>query len=116
MRVPSALALAAMVLTALCRPAPAGAVDPLEMAFYGMGVAESCGLIDAEVARGFHNEVAWHLARNPLGDEAFRALRFAAALAVDREWYNRGLGGNRTWCRVEGERAVRRFRVQAGPP
>jgi len=114
MRVLPGLALAAMLLA--CRPASGGAVDPLEMAFYGMGVAESCGLIDDEVARGFHNEVAWHLARNPLGEDAFARLRFAAALAVDREWYNRGLGGNRTWCRVEGERAVRRFRAQAGHP
>lgn len=116
MRVLPALALASAILGASSQPASAGAVEPLEMAFYGMGVADTCGLIDPEVLRGFQAEVAWHFARYPLSEDAFRALRFAAALAVDREWSNRGLGGNRTWCRVEGERAVRRFRDQAGGP
>ncbi len=76
---------------------------------YDLLVIENCGLLNAELRRGFELELRDRLDRKRLGDEEAEAERTRASLAFEREWHNRGLGGSRPWCREEGKRAALAF-------
>jgi hypothetical protein len=78
-------------------------------AHYDLLVVENCGLLNAELRRGFELELRDRLDRERLGDEEAEAARTQASLAFEREWHNRGLGGSRPWCREEGKRAALAF-------
>src|SRR3546814_2478276 len=57
-----------------------------------------CGLQDAAVEAGYHDEVAALTARHGFDAEAARRQRLRGWVAAEEEWRNRGLGGNRAWC------------------
>ena len=76
---------------------------------YDLLVVENCGLLNAELRRGFELELRNRLDQEHLGDEEAEAARTQAGLAFEREWQNRGLGGSRPWCRDEGKRAALAF-------
>lgn len=96
-------------------PAPALAELPasespvLMRAYYAYGIAEYCGQVSMPVHNGFVLLRFDQLARDNLSPEADRFIRIEARKAVDLEFLNRGLGGQRNWCRTEGRAGVRRF-------
>jgi hypothetical protein len=87
----------------------------LERVVYAYGVVEYCGLADQAVFDGYAREVAAIVAAENLSEAEYRAQRYNAALAVELEIGDRGLGGYRTWCRDEGAPAAVRFRERAAP-
>lgn len=101
-----ACALAAPSPSLAAEPAPAGSYA---RAHYDVFLVENCGLLTAEVLRGF--EIAREERRLAEGlDEAgARAARHDAGVAFDLEYQNRGLGGARRWCRLDGKAAALAF-------
>jgi len=79
-----------------------------------MLVADNCGLVDDGVAAGYAAEYAAMVTRDGLDDAAQRRQRLAALVAFDYEYQNRGLGGARAWCRVEGAAGAARLAAFAG--
>lgn len=77
--------------------------------YYDFAVAEYCRLVDASVYSGallLHQD---QLARGKISRAADRRAWIDATVAADLEYQNRGLGGQRNWCRNEGADAARRF-------
>lgn len=108
-----ALLTAAVLLVAAVSPASA---DPRDLArvVYEFAVTGYCGLTDAAVEAGFRAELAALTARGGFDAETARRQRLDGWIAAEREWRNRGLGGNRAWCAGEGADAARRFQAIAG--
>jgi hypothetical protein len=79
--------------------------------YYDYGVAEYCGMVDAPVHNGYVLLRHDQMARAKIGPEADRRVRIAADMAVDLEYLDRGLSGQKKWCRTEGADAVHRFTV-----
>ncbi|WP_374384685.1 hypothetical protein [Dongia sp.] len=105
---PVAVMLAA--LPAWAEPTlPASPHPDLLRTYYDYGVAEYCGLVDAPVHNGFALLRLDQLARGHVGPTDEKAVRIMALRAVDDEYQDRGLSGQKTWCRTEGGDAVRRF-------
>lgn len=77
--------------------------------FYERAVADTCALISRPVELGFRLERDRRAVALGIGPADLRDLRLQGLVAADLEWLNRGLGGNRAWCRGEGMAAVRRF-------
>jgi len=88
----------------------------LFQAYYDEGLLEYCGLLTREAVRGFLLRRDDLLAREPLTEEQHRQVRVAAGIAIDYEYDNHGLGGQRLWCSTAGrdayERFVARYRAQ----
>jgi hypothetical protein len=108
----------ALLAAVLLGPMPAAAqmATPLEQAMYDYGVAEYCGLVDQAVWDGYRAEANAIIAAEALGEDAVKEASFNAALAVDLEASDRGLGGYRKWCREDGQQAADRFRARAAEP
>jgi hypothetical protein len=115
----SAPACAARLLTlvwcAACTT-PASAGQPHDAppgsyarAHYDIYLVETCGLLTAEVKRGFELAREERLTAEALDGEAARVARIRAGVAFDLEWQNRGLGGSRPWCRQDGKAAALAF-------
>ncbi|MFO1049008.1 MAG: hypothetical protein U1E52_14045 [Geminicoccaceae bacterium] len=109
------LAWAVSVLVAL-QLAPAVAKEPAAppadsyaRAFYDVALVQNCGLLTAEVERGFELVSAERRAAEGLDDAAARVGRIQAGVAFDLEYQNRGLGGSRPWCRQDGKAAALAF-------
>lgn len=81
----------------------------LRQVVYDYAVTSYCGLLTAEVEFGFQRELASVTEQSGLSEAAAKAERIAGWVDADREWSNRGLGGNRAWCREDGIPAARRF-------
>jgi hypothetical protein len=81
----------------------------LEQAYYDFAVADYCGFIDRPVAIGHFLLVHDIMARGNISPDENRAARLAAITAVDLEYFDRGLSGQKTWCRTEGATAAARF-------
>jgi len=96
-------------------PAPvAGAVEPaaeaaLVQTYYDFAVAEYCGLVTQPVYIGFFLLRHDQLARGKFGAGDNNEARRVADLAADLEYFDRGLSGQKNWCRTEGAVAVARF-------
>lgn len=78
-------------------------------AHYDIYLVETCGLLTAEVRRGFELAREERLTTEALDGEAARVARIRAGVAFDLEWQNRGLGGSRPWCRQDGKAAALAF-------
>ncbi len=84
---------------------------------YDYAVTSYCGLLTAEVERGFRRELVQITARAGLSSEDAKAARIAGWVAADREWSNRGLGGFRAWCKTDGMAAAKHFKsIVRGTP
>jgi hypothetical protein len=113
-----ALALAAL-LTGGTGASAAAQQDPYALArlrhprlfevYYDHGLLEYCGLLTREARGGFVLRRDDLLLAQPLSADEYRNVRVAAGIAVDMEYDNRGLGGQRLWCRTEGIDAYNRF-------
>jgi hypothetical protein len=97
-------------------PGSARAAQPVEAppgsyarAHYDVFLVETCGLLTAEVKRGFELARDERLTAESLDGEAARQARIKAGVAFDLEWQNRGLGGSRPWCRQAGKAAALAF-------
>ena len=78
-------------------------------AHYDIYLVETCGLLTAEVLRGFELARDERLSAEGLDAAAARTARIDAGVAFDLEFQNRGLGGNRPWCRQNGKAAALAF-------
>lgn len=95
-------------------PGPVGAQErDLTRVIYDYAVTSYCGTLDNEVERGFRRELAEQTKRAGLNEAAARKQRLKGWVMADDEWRNRGLGGNKAWCREEGEAASHHFRAIA---
>ncbi len=106
--------LAGIVLAALTCTVEAG--QPAQAppgsyarAHYDLRLVENCGLLTAEVERGFELARDERLRREALNEAGARSARIEANVAFDLEWQNRGLGGSRPWCRQDGKEAALAF-------
>jgi len=118
--------MAAFAVLLFCYSAVARAADPYEaarrdypdlfQAYYDEGLLEYCGLLTEEAARGFLLRRDDLLARQPLTESQHRNVRIAAGIAIDYQYDNHGLGGQKLWCRTAGRDAYNRFaaRYHAG--
>lgn len=77
--------------------------------YYDYGVVEYCRLVDMPSHNGFALLRSDQIARGKIGREADRQARIDANMAVDLEYQNRGLGGQKNWCKKEGILALERF-------
>ena len=67
----------------------------LRRVVYDYAVTSYCGLLTAEVEFGFKRELAALTEARGLSEAEAKAERIAGWVDADREWSNRGLGGNR---------------------
>ena len=105
-----AAAVAALPLAAASAGEPVKAPPgSYARAYYDIYLVETCGLMTAEVLRGFEFARAERLAAEGLDEAAARTARIDAGIAFDLEFQNRGLGGNRPWCRQNGKAAALAF-------
>lgn len=103
-----ALAAVALIWPGLigAQPPPA---DPLVRLHYDAEVAAYCGLLSSAVQAGFQHQLRALMARSGATDEDLQQARMQAWQAAHLEWQNRGLGGFRGWCAVEGREAAAGF-------
>ncbi|MGF1631182.1 MAG: hypothetical protein ACFCUT_17040 [Kiloniellaceae bacterium] len=80
---------------------------------YEFAVTSYCGTLDPAVEAGFQAELAAVTERDGLDSETARRQRIRGWVEAEREWRNRGLGGNRAWCAGEGNAAARHFQAIA---
>ncbi len=123
---PRVAGLAVLCGAVFCYSAVAEAFDEYDAArlnhpdlfqtYYDEGLLEYCGLLTQEAVRGFLLRRDELLAREPLTAEQHRQVRVAAGIAIDYQYDNHGLGGQRLWCSTDGraayERFVARYRAQ----
>jgi len=114
----AAIALGLTVLSILKPSLPAGADEydeaqaqhpALFQAYYDEGLLEYCGLLTRESVGGFLLRRDDLLAEAPLTQEQHRRVRVAAGIAIDYQYDNHGLGGQRLWCKTAGRDAYNRF-------
>lgn len=89
-----------------------GAPNPypdLVRTYYDYGVVEHCGLIDMPSHNGYALLRNDQIAHGLIGRDADRRARIDASLAVDYEYQDHGLSGQKAWCRTEGATAYERF-------
>jgi hypothetical protein len=91
----------------------AAAERDLTRVVYEFAVTSYCGTLDPAVEAGFQVELAAVTERGGLDSETARAQRIRGWVEAEREWRNRGLGGNRAWCAGEGVEAARHFQAIA---
>jgi hypothetical protein len=77
--------------------------------YYDIQLVQNCGLLTAEVERGFELASAERRAAEALDDAAAQDARIKAGIAFELEYQNRGLGGSRPWCRQDGKAAALAF-------
>lgn len=106
-----------LLLLALASAVPAaGAAEPARGLFevrYDLLLAEYCALLDEAVVAGYRAEALAVVDRDGLDPVAQQSAMSRAAIAFEREWGNRGLGGSRGWCRNEGVASAARLAAQA---
>jgi hypothetical protein len=117
--IPAIAATAAVTVLLFCNSGVAGADDPYDaarrdhadlfQAYYDEGLLEYCGLLTEESARGFMLRRKDLLAREPLDADQHRNVRIAASIAIDYQYGNHGLGGQKLWCQTAGRDAYNRF-------
>ena len=105
------LASAGLMLSATSQAA--AAERDLTRVVYEFAVTSYCGTLDPAVEAGFQAELAAVTERGGLDSETARAQRIRGWVEAEREWRNRGLGGNRAWCAGEGVEAARHFQAIA---
>jgi len=76
---------------------------------YRFEVAGYCGLVNEQVARGFHIERKQLLEQQAMSEKEQQTLRGKAWQMAHKEWLNRGLGGFKRWCRNEGSEYAQDF-------
>ncbi len=77
--------------------------------YYDYGVVEYCGLVNMPVHNGYALLRNDQLARGNVRREEDRRARIDAITAVEYEYQDRGLSGQKAWCGTEGAEAVARF-------
>jgi hypothetical protein len=89
-----------------------GAPNPypdLVRTYYDYGVVEYCGLVDMPSHNGYALLRNDQIARGKVGRDADRRARIDADMAVDYEYQDRGMSGQKAWCKTEGASAYARF-------
>ncbi|MGD1879826.1 MAG: hypothetical protein ACFB13_20270 [Kiloniellaceae bacterium] len=94
-------------------PIAAAADHSVTRVVYEFAVTTYCGTHTAEVEAGFRKALAAATERAGIDAEAARQQRIKGWIAAEREWRNRGLGGNRAWCADEGVSAALHFQAIA---
>jgi hypothetical protein len=111
---------AAAAVCAVLMPGAAAAVEPprhpVARVVYDYALTEYCGLVSPAVLSGFRAEYRDLVEAHDLDEAQARDARIEAWMKIEQEWGNRGLGGFRDWCRVDGAEAVARFESYAERP
>jgi len=81
----------------------------LFQAYFDEGLLEYCGMLTSEAAGGFRLRRDDLLTQEPMTVEQHRRVRVAAGIAIDYQYDNHGLGGQRLWCSTAGRDAYNRF-------
>lgn len=105
--------VAAPLLLLLALPAGAEQGRGLYEVRYDLLLADYCALAAPAVIAGYRAEARAVVERDGLDEAAQRAALNRAAIAFEKEWGNRGLGGSRGWCRNEGAAGAARLAAQA---
>jgi len=104
--------LARLIVTipvAVVNAADISAADQLLDINYRFEVAGYCGLVNEQVAGGYHVERKRLLSDAEFSDQEQQTVRGKAWQAAHKEWLNRGLGGFKRWCRNEGSEYAENF-------
>ncbi len=106
------LTIPGLIASLLFAPVQASEID-VETQFlrinYRFEVAGYCGLVNEQVARGFHIERKQLLEQQAMSQKEQETLRGKAWQMAHKEWLNRGLGGFKRWCRNEGSDYAQNF-------
>jgi hypothetical protein len=118
-RMPLAPALLVLAVLSILKPSPPAEADEYDDArsaypalfqtYYDEGLLEYCGLLTRESVGGFLLRRDDLLTQDPLTEEQHRRVRVAAGIAIDYQYDNHGLGGQRLWCKTAGRDAYNRF-------
>jgi hypothetical protein len=84
-------------------------ITQLYHAYYGIGVADYCGLITWEVNDGYERQIRYFLLTADIDRETERRIRISGSIEADYQFDNHGLGGFRGWCARDGRLAEREF-------
>ena len=84
-------------------------ITQLYHAYYGIGVADYCGLITWEVNDGYERQIRYFLLSADIDKETERRIRIGGSIEADYQFDNHGLGGFRGWCSRDGRLAEREF-------
>ena len=84
-------------------------ISQLYHAYYGMGVADYCGLVTWEVNDGYERQIHYFLLSADIDKETERRIRIGGSIEADYQFSNHGLGGFRGWCARDGRLAEREF-------
>jgi len=84
-------------------------ITQLYHAYYGIGVADYCGLITWEVNDGYERQIHYFLLTADIDKETERRIRISGSIEADYQFDNHGLGGFRGWCARDGRLAEREF-------
>jgi hypothetical protein len=84
-------------------------ISQLYHAYYGLGVADYCGLVSWEVNDGYERQIRYFLLTADIDKETERRLRISGSVEADYQFDNHGLGGFRGWCARDGRRAEHEF-------
>lgn len=113
------LAAAALAVLSILKPSHPARADEYDeardqhpalfQAYYDEGLLEYCGLLTRQAAGGFRLRRDDLLAKEPISAEQHRRVRVAAGIAIDYQYDNHGLGGQRLWCGTAGRAAYNRF-------
>jgi hypothetical protein len=105
----AALAVVALLAGAAAAQSPGPADDPYSQLIYDYEVALICGLAN-EVLHGAYTAARERLeAGSELDADRLTERRVTAMAAADLEHQNRGLGGFRPWCELDGKAGVARI-------
>jgi hypothetical protein len=112
-----AMTAGALLLSILSASPPAhgdGAVtarriSQLYHAYYGIGVADYCGLVTWEVNDGYERQIRYLLLTADIDKETERWIRISGSVEADYQFDNHGLGGFKGWCARDGRQAEREF-------
>jgi hypothetical protein len=83
--------------------------DDLVSVYYRLEVCNYCGLTNEKAAKGFTIARDTIIQNHKITPELLDSARAEAWKAGYREWDNRGLGGFRRWCAIEGASYVEYF-------
>ncbi len=115
MRVISHMSRALLAAAAVLLAAPIAAEDEqlddkrfmeLISLIYDFSLLENCGLVSYVTYDGYRRRLSHLQARDRVDKARLSRARIAAWVAFDLEYLDRGLGGQRGWCRNEGVAAA----------
>ncbi len=83
--------------------------SPYYTLIYDYEVASFCGLVKSPVHAAYKAKRGSLEAASGLSHPELTTIRIGAMADAEREYINRGLGGHKPWCRLDGVAGVKRI-------